>query len=184
MLRSTTLFTYVANFGNTAHCHRMEMKLALWFDCPALYALSHLIYSLRMLCYIQTKCDKGNKKRKHLQKMFPLMHLGGDDGTRTHDPHIANVVLSQLSYIPRRRKLYHAGRDSARVSRQRYASSHSAHHHSAWGIPFSRAARFIAATSKGTRRRLTLRRLPATASIAYSPHGGLRTAISGDGTRS
>lgn len=26
---------------------------------------------------------------------------GGDDGIRTHDPHVANVVLSQLSYIPR-----------------------------------------------------------------------------------
>ena len=25
---------------------------------------------------------------------------GGDDGIRTHDPHVANVMLSQLSYIP------------------------------------------------------------------------------------
>ena len=27
---------------------------------------------------------------------------GGDDGIRTHDPHVANVMLSQLSYIPTR----------------------------------------------------------------------------------
>lgn len=25
---------------------------------------------------------------------------GGDDGIRTHDPYVANVMLSQLSYIP------------------------------------------------------------------------------------
>ena len=25
---------------------------------------------------------------------------GGDEGARTLDPHVANVVLSQLSYIP------------------------------------------------------------------------------------
>ena len=28
------------------------------------------------------------------------MQSGGDDGIRTHDPYVANVVLSQLSYIP------------------------------------------------------------------------------------
>lgn len=27
-------------------------------------------------------------------------YRGGDDGIRTHDPHVANVMLSQLSYIP------------------------------------------------------------------------------------
>ena len=26
--------------------------------------------------------------------------IGGDERTRTADPHVANVVLSQLSYIP------------------------------------------------------------------------------------
>lgn len=30
----------------------------------------------------------------------PLHFRGGDDGIRTHDPHVANVMLSQLSYIP------------------------------------------------------------------------------------
>ena len=30
---------------------------------------------------------------------------GGDDGIRTHDPHVANVMLSQLSYIPTRSAL-------------------------------------------------------------------------------
>ncbi len=29
-----------------------------------------------------------------------LKARGGDDGIRTHDPHVANVMLSQLSYIP------------------------------------------------------------------------------------
>ena len=33
--------------------------------------------------------------------MYPdLVYRGGDDGIRTHDPHVANVMLSQLSYIP------------------------------------------------------------------------------------
>ena len=27
---------------------------------------------------------------------------GGDDGTRTHDPLVANQVLYQLSYVPER----------------------------------------------------------------------------------
>ena len=33
---------------------------------------------------------------------FPNLSVlrGGDDGIRTHDPHVANVMLSQLSYIP------------------------------------------------------------------------------------
>ena len=30
----------------------------------------------------------------------PYNFRGGDDGIRTHDPHVANVMLSQLSYIP------------------------------------------------------------------------------------
>lgn len=30
----------------------------------------------------------------------PVNFRGGDDGIRTHDPHVANVMLSQLSYIP------------------------------------------------------------------------------------
>lgn len=30
----------------------------------------------------------------------PLDLTGGDDGDRTHDLHVANVALSQLSYIP------------------------------------------------------------------------------------
>ena len=28
------------------------------------------------------------------------MKFGGDEGIRTLDPYVANVVLSQLSYIP------------------------------------------------------------------------------------
>lgn len=53
----------------------------------------------------------------HVLPIVPIMHLktkkiakqicfaircfaGGDDGDRTHDLNIANVALSQLSYIP------------------------------------------------------------------------------------
>ncbi len=111
-------------------------------------------------------------------------YWGGDEGTRTLDPHIANVVLSQLSYIPKCKKVYHADQGSARVSGRRYASSHSAAHHSAWGIPFARVTCFSVATAKGTRRRSTLRLFPVVDRIAYSPHGGLRTEASDDGTRS
>lgn len=35
-----------------------------------------------------------------LPKALDRYFYGGDDGIRTHDPHVANVVLSQLSYIP------------------------------------------------------------------------------------
>ena len=37
-------------------------------------------------------------KRPPLPRALQLR--GGDDGIRTHDPHVANVMLSQLSYIP------------------------------------------------------------------------------------
>ena len=32
--------------------------------------------------------------------VFGSVHLGGDDGVRTHDPLLAGQVLSQLSYTP------------------------------------------------------------------------------------
>lgn len=34
------------------------------------------------------------------QSRVRIESRGGDDGIRTHDPHVANVMLSQLSYIP------------------------------------------------------------------------------------
>ena len=39
------------------------------------------------------------KKDEH-PKVFVQVACGGDEGARTPDPHVANVVLSQLSYIP------------------------------------------------------------------------------------
>ena len=33
--------------------------------------------------------------------LCPHLDLGGDDGTRTHDPLLAKQVLSQLSYTPK-----------------------------------------------------------------------------------
>jgi hypothetical protein len=36
--------------------------------------------------------------------------VGGDDGTRTHDPLLAKQVLFQLSYIPAGKALQHSGR--------------------------------------------------------------------------
>ena len=32
--------------------------------------------------------------------LYPLFHLGGDEGIRTPDPLLAGQVLSQLSYTP------------------------------------------------------------------------------------
>lgn len=45
------------------------------------------------------------KQKKGLQPVAkisrnPLLFRGGDDGIRTHDPYLAKVMLSQLSYIP------------------------------------------------------------------------------------
>lgn len=42
---------------------------------------------------------------------------GGDDGIRTHDPHVANVMLSQLSYIPTNRCAFRAKTYFARIER-------------------------------------------------------------------
>ena len=42
--------------------------------------------------------DASNEKRSAVRRT--LIITGGDDGDRTHDLNIANVALSQLSYIP------------------------------------------------------------------------------------
>ena len=44
------------------------------------------------------------RKRPRDDRSGALSISGGDDGIRTHDPHVANVMLSQLSYIPRNRQ--------------------------------------------------------------------------------
>lgn len=42
-----------------------------------------------------------DQKTKQARQSPDLQKIrGGDDGIRTHDPHVANVMLSQLSYIP------------------------------------------------------------------------------------
>ena len=41
-----------------------------------------------------------DSKKKGQDLRPDLVLRGGDDGIRTHDPHVANVMLSQLSYIP------------------------------------------------------------------------------------
>jgi hypothetical protein len=60
------------------------------------------------------RCITAVNRTHKLQSIF-YWYWGGDEGTRTLDPRIANAVLSQLSYIPRRRKVYHAARHGARV---------------------------------------------------------------------
>lgn len=42
----------------------------------------------------------GNKKAAERIRFAAWCFAGGDDGDRTHDLNIANVALSQLSYIP------------------------------------------------------------------------------------
>ena len=49
-----------------------------------------------MICLsIYFKCELASAETE-----FAPYTRGGDDGIRTHDPHVANVMLSQLSYIP------------------------------------------------------------------------------------
>ena len=57
--------------------------------------------------------------RTHWLQCIFYWYWGGDEGIRTLDPHIANVVLSQLSYIPKCNEVYHASFGSARVSGRR-----------------------------------------------------------------
>ena len=55
--------------------------------------------------------------------MPPAFGIGGDEGDRTLDLGIANAALSQLSYVPERRKII-AGWGSGR-KRKRFAGSRS-----------------------------------------------------------
>jgi hypothetical protein len=43
--------------------------------------------------------------------------LGADDGTRTHDPHVGNVALYQLSYVRDVPPVYEPGSGSAPIAR-------------------------------------------------------------------
>lgn len=43
---------------------------------------------------------QSHKQQKAGEVISGFGFRGGDDGIRTHDPHVANVMLSQLSYIP------------------------------------------------------------------------------------
>ena len=52
----------------------------------------------RILSPTSPKCPRKEKGLPDYQQ--PLHFHGGDDGIRTHDPYVANVMLSQLSYIP------------------------------------------------------------------------------------
>ena len=47
------------------------------------------------------------KKRTFVLVDKSAFFVGGDGGIRTHDPYVANVMLSQLSYTPMLLKLYH-----------------------------------------------------------------------------
>ena len=52
---------------------------------------------LRFSSHHRNLCRNAKQAGTH-PGLFELR--GGDDGIRTHDPHVANVMLSQLSYIP------------------------------------------------------------------------------------
>ena len=59
-----------------------DSKPKVYFDCI-------------FLCDVLPNKHEPNKK-----------YLGGDEGIRTLDPHVANVVLSQLSYIPKNKQIF------------------------------------------------------------------------------
>ena len=52
----------------------------------------------------------------YMQQSQRFICFGGDDGTRTHDFHVANVALSQLSYIPENRTRQAFGKDFAELA--------------------------------------------------------------------
>ena len=54
-----------------------------------------------MSCTTGKLCGSQQKKGGHpVYQVAAFTISGGDEGARTPDPHVANVVLSQLSYIP------------------------------------------------------------------------------------
>ena len=56
--------------------------------------------TLLVKCWSDVGHHVGHAKKKGQDLHPDLVLRGGDDGIRTHDPHVANVMLSQLSYIP------------------------------------------------------------------------------------
>lgn len=59
-----------------------------------LYAPEMRILPIVLIVHLKTK----KSQSKYALRFFCF--AGGDDGDRTHDLNIANVALSQLSYIP------------------------------------------------------------------------------------
>ena len=56
--------------------------------------------ALLVKCWSDVGQHVGHAKKKGQNLPSVQVFRGGDDGIRTHDPHVANVMLSQLSYIP------------------------------------------------------------------------------------
>lgn len=59
-------------------------------------------FSHNLVKYTTCPAPSENKKRiRTIVASYPILYVrGGDDGIRTHDPYLAKVMLSQLSYIP------------------------------------------------------------------------------------
>ena len=66
---------------------------------PAAF-LNDFSKALLVKCWSDVGQHVGHAKKKGQNLPSDLVFRGGDDGIRTHDPHVANVMLSQLSYIP------------------------------------------------------------------------------------
>ena len=88
------------------HCqHRVGSRcfpLARGRDhrCSQSHSLTRFWKTLLVKCWSDVGHHVGQAKRKGQDLRPDLVLRGGDDGIRTHDPHVANVMLSQLSYIP------------------------------------------------------------------------------------
>ncbi len=72
-----------------AKCIKVRPKAALWVICAR---DAHSANS--------SNSAFENKKNRKANMLCDSVFAGGDDGDRTHDLNIANVALSQLSYIP------------------------------------------------------------------------------------
>src|SRR5579864_9000122 len=58
----------------------------------------------------QSASERKRLVRSHRGDKSGRKRIGGAEGIRTLDPHVANVVLSQLSYCPTRERVLYSGR--------------------------------------------------------------------------
>ena len=87
------------NHGNAVYGIKPQELYSIRASRNAMRDFVGVSYNARGALIPYQACGLDNKKKELLVDKSSFF-VGGDGGIRTHDPYVANVMLSQLSYTP------------------------------------------------------------------------------------